>query len=116
MRISLIRLGKLHLPFAQNGYDEYAKRLAHYCKYKDELLQVNSKSKEISVLKKAEGEAILKKISPTDFVVLLDENGKDFSSINFAAQLQQWLNQHAHIVFVIGGAYGFSEEVYARAN
>jgi len=116
MRISLIRLGKLHLPFAQNGYDEYAKRLAHYCKYKDELLQVNSKSKEISVLKKVEGEAILKKIVPTDFVVLLDESGKHFSSINFATQLQQWLNQHAHIVFVIGGAYGFSEEVYARAN
>jgi 23S rRNA (pseudouridine1915-N3)-methyltransferase len=116
MKITLIRLGKLHLPFAQNGYDEYAKRLGHYCKYKDELLQVNSKSKEINILKRGEGEAILKRIAPTDFVVLLDENGKDFSSINFAAQLQQWLNQHAHIVFVIGGAYGFSEEVYARAN
>lgn len=116
MKLTLIRNGKLHLTFAQQGYNEYAKRLGFYCRFTDELLLVQTKSKEVEHIKKAESDAILKKIKPTDFVVLLDERGKQFSSTKFSQHLQDWLNHHAHIVFVIGGAYGFSEEVYQRAN
>ena len=116
MKVTLIRNGKLHLTFAQQGYAEYQKRLGFYCRYTDELLLGQTKTKEPEGIKKTEGEAILKKIKPTDFVVLLDEHGKQFSSLKFSQHLQDWLNQHTHIVFIIGGAYGFSQEVYKRAN
>ncbi len=116
MKISLVRIGKLHLDFARSGFAEYEKRLQHYCKFNDELLLVNSKSKEPEQIKKVEAEAILKKILPNDFVILLDENGKSYSSEKWAKQLEQYQVQHAHVVFVIGGAYGFDEVVYKRAN
>ncbi|OYU95737.1 MAG: 23S rRNA (pseudouridine(1915)-N(3))-methyltransferase RlmH [Bacteroidetes bacterium B1(2017)] len=116
MKITLIRLGKLHLPFAQAGFDEYSKRLKHYVKFNDELLVVTSKSKEEASIKKLEGEAILKKIQATDYLVLLDERGKSFSSPGFAKFIEQMQLKTNHLVFVIGGAYGFDESVYARAN
>lgn len=116
MKISLIRIGKLHLEFAQSGFAEYAKRLQHYTKFIDELLVVNCKSKEEDFIKKTEAEAILKKISPTDFVVLLDDKGKSFSSEQFAAYLEKMQHQTSSLIFVIGGAYGFDESVYVRAN
>lgn len=116
MKISLIRIGKLHLEFAQSGFAEYAKRLQHYTKFIDELLVVNCKSKEEDFIKKTEAEAILKKISPTDFVVLLDDKGKSFSSEQFAAYLEKMQHQTSSLIFVIGGAYGFDESVYNRAN
>jgi len=116
MKISLIRLGKLHLNFAQSGFDEYAKRLQHYVKFADELLVVNSKSKEPEQIKKAEAEAMLKKIQSTDFVVLLDERGKTFSSEKFANYLSEMQLKTQHLVFIIGGAYGFDNRIYERAN
>lgn len=116
MKVTLIRLGKLHLKFAQSGFDEYAKRLEHYVKFKDELLLVNTKSKEPEHIKEAEGEKILKKILPTDFLILLDERGKSYSSEAFAAYLETLANHQTHVVFVIGGAYGFHQSVYDRAN
>ena len=116
MKITLIRLGKLHLPFAQSGYDEYAKRLQHYVKFTDELLIVNSKSKDIDQIKKVEADAILKKLQATDYVVLLDEKGKTYSSENFANYLTQLQLKTQHLIFIIGGAYGFDERIYVRAN
>ena len=116
MKITLIRLGKLHLSFAQSGFDEYAKRLQHYVKFTDELVLVNSKSKDIEQIKKTEGDAILKKLQATDFVVLLDERGKTYSSENFAQHLTQMQLKTQHLVFIIGGAYGFDDRVYTRAN
>ena len=116
MKISSIRIGKLHLDFAQSGFAEYAKRLQHYSKFSDELLVVNSKSKEEDAIKKTEAEVILKKILPTDFVVLLDDKGKSYSSEQFAQYLEKLQHQTNHIVFIIGGAYGFDDSVYARAN
>ncbi|MCG9880962.1 MAG: 23S rRNA (pseudouridine(1915)-N(3))-methyltransferase RlmH [Bacteroidia bacterium] len=116
MKVTLIRLGKLHLTFAEGGYAEYAKRLQHYVKFCDELLVVNSKSKEEAAIKKTEAEAILKKISATDFVVLLDDKGKSFSSEAFASYIEKLQHQTTSLVFVIGGAYGFDDSVYARAN
>lgn len=116
MKITLIRIGKLHLSFAQNGFDEYVKRLQHYVKFSDELLVVNSKSKETELIKKTEGDAILKKLQPTDHVILLDERGKENGSEKFAQFIQQMQLKTQHLVFVIGGAYGFDERIYKRAN
>lgn len=116
MKISLLRLGKLHLNFAQSGFDEYAKRLQHYVKFLDVLLVVNSKSKDSEQIKKAEADALLKKIQATDFVILLDERGKSLSSEKFASYLEQLQQQTSHLVFIIGGAYGFDERIYERAN
>ena len=116
MKISLLRLGKLHLNFAQSGFDEYAKRLQHYVKFLDVLLVVNSKSKDPDQIKKAEADALLKKIQATDFVILLDERGKSLSSEKFAAYLEQLQLKTSHLVFIIGGAYGFDQRIYERAN
>lgn len=116
MRISLIRIGKLHLPFAQSGYDEYTRRLGHYVKFQDELLIINSKSKENSAIMKAEGDAILKKLSQADYLILLDERGKTYNSKQFASMLEKMQHNTSHLVFCIGGAYGFDERVYERAN
>ncbi len=116
MKISLLRLGKLHLNFAQSGFDEYAKRLQHYVKFLDVLLVVNSKSKDPEQIKKAEADALLKKIQATDFVILLDERGKSLSSEKFASYLEQLQQQTSHLVFIIGGAYGFDQRIYERAN
>ncbi len=116
MKISLIRLGKLHLEFAQNGYLEYQKRLQHYCRFNDELIIVSSKSKIPEQIKKAEGAAILKKIAQDDLVILLDERGKSLSSEKWARQIEQYQVQNKDLVFVVGGAYGFDESVYKRAN
>lgn len=116
MNISLIRIGKLHLGFAQEGFLEYQKRLQHYCKFHDELLIVNSKSKDQEQIKKTEAEAILKKIGASDYVILLDEKGKSLSSLKWARQIEEFQLQNKNLVFVIGGAYGFDETVYKRAN
>ncbi len=116
MKISLLRLGKLHLNFAQSGFDEYAKRLQHYVKFLDVLLVVNSKSKDPEQIKKAEADALLKKIQATDFVILLDERGKSLSSEKFASYLELLQQQTSHLVFIIGGAYGFDQRIYERAN
>lgn len=67
--------------------------------------------------KEKEGELILAKISPIDHLILLDENGKSFSSVSFSEELQKKMNAGIKtLVFVIGGPYGFSNQVYAKAN
>ncbi|TAE89744.1 MAG: 23S rRNA (pseudouridine(1915)-N(3))-methyltransferase RlmH [Bacteroidetes bacterium] len=118
MRITLLQLGKTHFKFVDQGFEEFAKRLKHYCKFEHLLFELPTKLKTTSItqIKKNEGELILKKLSPTDFVILLDEHGREMNSIGFADYLSKLQLHHAHVVFVIGGAYGFSEEVYARAQ
>ena len=118
MKITLIQIGKTHFKFIDEGFDVFATRIKHYCKFEQVLLEVPSrlKSSEIEQIKKNEGELLLKRISPTDFVILLDENGKEFNSKLFATYLDKLTMQHSAFVFVIGGAYGFSQQVYDRAN
>lgn len=118
MKITLLQVGKTHFKFVDTGFEEFAKRLKHYCRFDSVLLELPArlKSTDTSMVKKNEGDALLKKINPTDFVVLLDEHGQEFHSVAFAEQLEKLRLHHAHIVFVVGGAYGFSEEVYKRAN
>ena len=97
----------------------YENRLQHYCKFQRiEIPDLkNSKNLSFDQQKQKEAELILAKISNTDFVVLLDENGKEFSSVQFSNELNKWMNQSiSKVVFVIGGPYGFDEQIYKRAN
>ena len=101
------------------GEEEYFSRLKHYVPIERiELSDIrNAKNLNREQLKEAEGKELLKRILPTDQLVLLDERGKEFSSVSFAAHLEQQMNQSVKaIVFVVGGAFGFSEEIYQRAN
>lgn len=119
MKFALLTVGKTDRDWVKQGLDIYVSRLRHYVPFTmteiPELKNVSSLSKE--QIKSKEGELILKNIRPTDEVILLDEHGREFSSVEFAKQLQDRISYSVKdIVFVIGGAYGFSEEVYRRAN
>lgn len=118
MKITLIQVGKTHFKFVDAGFDEFANRLKHYTKF--ELLQLElptkQKSTDIQLIKKNEGELILKKVNPSDYVVLLDENGETYNSLQFANLIQKLQPHQSSLVFIIGGAYGFSEAVYNRCN
>ena len=119
MKIKFICIGKTTKPFLEAGEGEYLSRLKHYVSIERiELPDIrNAKNLSREQLKEAEGKEILKRILPTDQLVLLDERGKEFSSVSFAAHLEQQMNQSVKtIVFVVGGAFGFSDEIYQRAN
>lgn len=119
MNIKLIAIGKTDQKDLQSLIDEYQKRLSFYVKFDLEIIPDIKNVKHLSEAqqKEKEGELILSKITATDQMVLLDENGKNFSSIDFAAELQKKMNSGIKtLVFVIGGPYGFSEAVYAKAQ
>lgn len=119
MKITLLLVGKTAFPYINEGISIYEKRLSHYVNYSrveiPELKGVQAMSKE--QIKEKEGELILKNIKNTDDVILLDERGNTFTSLEWAALLQKKINYEGNdIVFVIGGAYGFSQKVYQRAG
>jgi 23S rRNA (pseudouridine1915-N3)-methyltransferase len=119
LKIKFICIGRTTKPFLEAGEEEYFSRLKHYVPIERiELSDIrNAKNLNREQLKEAEGKELLKRILPTDQLVLLDERGKEFSSVSFAAHLEQQMNQSVKaIVFVVGGAFGFSEEIYQRAN
>jgi 23S rRNA (pseudouridine1915-N3)-methyltransferase len=119
MNIKLIAIGKTDNKNLQTLIDEYQKRLSFYIKFDLEIIPdiKNVKNLSESQQKEKEGELILSKITTTDHLILLDENGKTFSSISFSDELQKKMNSGIKtLVFVIGGPYGFSEIVYAKAN
>ncbi|MCY2688189.1 23S rRNA (pseudouridine(1915)-N(3))-methyltransferase RlmH [Salinimicrobium sp. TH3] len=119
MTIKLLTIGKTDDAALQNLIDTYVNRLGHYNKFELEVIPDLKKTKNLSLdqQKTAEGKQILDKLSPSDFVVLLDENGKQFSSEGFSEYIQKRLNSGMkQLIFIIGGPYGFSEEVYSRAN
>ncbi|WP_309641658.1 23S rRNA (pseudouridine(1915)-N(3))-methyltransferase RlmH [Flavobacterium sp.] len=119
MNIKLIAIGKTDHNNLQLLIDEYQKRLSFYIKFDLEIIPDIKNVKNLSETqqKEKEGELILAKITPTDQLILLDENGKTFSSIDFAAELQKKMNSGIKtLVFAIGGPYGFSSEVYAKAQ
>ncbi len=118
MKITIIVIGKTETSFLKEGIAIYLDRLKHYAKvdYK-ELPDVNAKGITSEVLKQKEGELILKQIKTEDTLLLLDENGDHFSSRMFADFLQKKMNAGTkNVSLVIGGAFGFSKVVYARAN
>ena len=100
------------------GINDYVERGNHYMPF--ELMTIpelkNTKNLSEDQQKQAEGELILKMLQPSDTVVLLDEHGKEYRSVEFARWLEQKRNTARRLVFVIGGPYGFSPAVYARAN
>ena len=118
MNIKLIAIGKTDNKSLQTLIDDYTKRLSFYIKFDLEIIPdiKNVKNLSESQQKEKEGELILSKLSQTDQLILLDENGNSFSSIQFADYLQKKMNSGVKtLVFVIGGPYGFSEEVYKKA-
>ena len=119
MNIKLIAIGKTDNKNLQMLIDEYQKRLSFYIKFDLEIIPDIKSVKNLSESQQRdkEGELILAKVSPTDHLILLDENGKTFSSVSFAEELQKKMNAGIKtLVFVIGGPYGFSKAVYAKAN
>jgi 23S rRNA (pseudouridine1915-N3)-methyltransferase len=119
MKVKFWMVGKTAEPYLEEGMAIYEKRLPHYLPFQSEYIPdiKQAKNLETELLKNKEGESILKKLDKRDFLVLLDENGKNYRSVDFAAQLERWSIQGIDtLVFVIGGAYGFSGQVYERAN
>tara|TARA_B100000768_G_scaffold51244_1_gene49932 strand:- start:1348 stop:1821 length:474 start_codon:yes stop_codon:yes gene_type:complete len=119
MKIVLLSVGKTNIDFIREGIDEYLKRLKFYVKFENIELNVLKNSKNLSKneLLKKEAELILSNISDSDFVINLDEKGRGLSSSEFAKQISKYrIMSKKKIVFIIGGAYGFSEEIYSRSN
>jgi 23S rRNA (pseudouridine1915-N3)-methyltransferase len=119
MKITLISIGKTDNKYLQVLINDYIKRLEFYVSFTFVVIPDIKKVKNVSEIqqKKAEGTEILKRIIPSDTLILLDENGKSLSSIGLSEFLQKKMNSGLkNLVFSIGGPYGFSEEVYIRAS
>lgn len=119
MTIKLLTIGKTDHQQLQMLIDDYQKRLGFYIKFEFEIIPDLKKVKNLSEdqQKQKEGEMILAKLSNTDLVILMDENGKQYDSVAFSEQLQKHMNSGIkQLVFVIGGPYGFSPEVYNKVN
>lgn len=118
MKSILIQVGKTVNKHFIAGINDYVERINHYMPFDvvtiPELKNTKSLSEEQQ--KQAEGELILKQLQPSDTVVLLDEHGRQYRSIEFARWLEQKQINARRLVFVIGGPYGFSHAVYSRAN
>ena len=118
MKITLIQIGNTDEKYLKEGIEKYLTRLKHYCKFEIDTIPDLKNVKNLSVdsQKQKEGETILSKIEKSDFVVLLDENGREFNSPSFSQFLQKRMNTGMDLIFVIGGPFGFSRDMYERAN
>ena len=119
MKIELAVIGKTSIGYLKQGIDEYIKRLKHYVPFEIKYIDDIKNTKNISEdqQKRTEGTKILSLLDKSDFVVLLDEHGKEYTSIQYSSYIQKrMLSGAKKVVFVIGGPYGFSQEVYDRAN
>ena len=119
MRLTLLTVGRTDISWVRQGLDMYVGRLKHYISFDlveiPELKNVSAFSQD--QIKQKEGELILSKLKPADEVILLDEHGREFRSIEFSRFIEERMSRSGRdMVFVIGGAYGFSDAVYARAN
>lgn len=118
MKINVLFLGKTKQSFVSEGEKEYLKRLQKYVPVQLYVLSDPKNASKLSPeeLKKAEGEIIMKNLDKGTVLVLLDENGSEFTSRNFSNWIQKRINTGPKsITFVVGGAYGFSEDVYKMA-
>ena len=119
MKIKLLAIGKTDDKNLLKLIETYQNRLKHYVKFEISIIPDIKNVKNLSEKqqKEKEGELILKQLQPTDELILLDEKGKDFRSLEFAKYLQKKMNSGIkQLVIVIGGPYGFSEEVYKKSN
>ena len=119
MTIKLIAIGKTDNKELQQLMDVYQKRLGFYIKFDLDIIPDIKQAKNLGEeqQKQKEGELILSKLSVTDVLILLDENGKQFDSVGFSDYLQKHMNSGIkQLVFAIGGPYGFSQDVYNKAQ
>lgn len=119
MKIALIQVGGTVDSYLKTGVEEYLKRLKHYTSFEIIELKDQKNASRLSKdqLKFKEGKDILAKVANGDFVVVLDERGRQQTSEEFSQFIQNKMNQSCkRLVFIIGGAFGFSDEVYQRAN
>lgn len=118
MKIKLLVVGKTSNSYLSSLIKDYSKRINHYMKF--EIIVINNvKLKKINPLelKKIEGNSLLKKINKKDLVFLLDEKGNSYSSIQFSKLIEnKTITKSKDLIFVIGGAYGFSSDLYDRCN
>jgi 23S rRNA (pseudouridine1915-N3)-methyltransferase len=119
MKIDLWWIGKTKPPYLETGIADYAKRISHYANFSLSTLPdvKNAANLHPDILKKKEADLVLSRLEPDIFLILLDENGKNYDSAGFAAYMEDLMIRSVKkIVFLIGGAYGFDESLYARAN
>ena len=118
MKITLLVVGKTTDSRLVSLVEEYISRLKHYVPFEMVVLPdlKNTKSMSEEQIKAAEGEAILRFLTPAMDVILLDEHGREFRSVEYAVWLQKKMGSGRDLTLVIGGPYGFSEAVYTRAD
>jgi 23S rRNA (pseudouridine1915-N3)-methyltransferase len=119
MKVQLLLAGKTTQDFVRKGVEDYTGRLKHYLPFEIEVIPDirNTRNFSFDQMKEMEGTAILKYIQPDDWVVLLDEHGKEFTSLEFAGYMEKkMLTAPKRLSFIIGGPYGFSNKVYAVAR
>ncbi|MBO6188005.1 MAG: 23S rRNA (pseudouridine(1915)-N(3))-methyltransferase RlmH [Prevotella sp.] len=118
MKTILLQVGKTVNKHFQAGINDYVERIGHYMPF--EVVTIaelkNTKNLTEQQQKQQEGELILRQLQASDTVVLLDEHGREYRSIEFARWLEQKQQTSRRLIFIIGGPYGFSNDVYARAN
>lgn len=119
MKVEFWVIGKTSFPYLDEGNEIYLNRIKHYLPFQMTTIPdiKNRKSLSEEQIKTKEGEIILSKLNTGDFLILMDERGKQRTSVQFADYLQNILQQsHKRAIFLIGGAYGFSDAVYERCN
>lgn len=119
MKIILAVVGKMKGSYLSTGIDEYSRRASFYIPFEIEYIPdvKNSRNLSIQQQKQLEGQNIISSLEKSDFVVLLDEHGKELTSVEFSKYIENMMiRSPKRLVFVVGGPYGFSEDVYNRAN
>ncbi len=119
MKAVLLVVGKTNDSYLSKAVEDYEKRLKHYIPFELDVIPdlKNTKSMSFEIQKEKTCEAILKYLQDSDEVILLDEKGKEFTSVQFSAFMEKKMTTvNKRMVFVIGGPYGFSEEMYNRTN
>ncbi|MDP2386325.1 MAG: 23S rRNA (pseudouridine(1915)-N(3))-methyltransferase RlmH [Bacteroidota bacterium] len=119
MKITLLQIDKTDVPWVSEGFEVYEKRLKHYIPFTVQTIVFPkaNRNKSFEQQKKEEAVLLLKELEKFDYIILLDEKGKTYSSKKFSEQLNKLsISGKKHIVFVIGGPYGFDESIYTKAN
>ncbi|MBA3971663.1 MAG: 23S rRNA (pseudouridine(1915)-N(3))-methyltransferase RlmH [Bacteroidetes bacterium] len=119
MKITLVLNGRTEDDYIIKGYNTYEQRLKHYISFETVVIPAlkNTKAMSVEQQKQKEGELLLKQIQTSDRLILLDENGKEFNSVGFSDFIQKQMNSGIkNLVLVVGGPYGFSDEIYKRAD
>ena len=119
MKVVLVVIGKTDETYLRTGIEKYENRLKHYLPYEMKVIPDLKKTKNLSSQqqKHLEGQLIMQVLQAGDFVVLLDEKGKDYSSVDFSKMIEKRMVAGLkRLVFIVGGPYGFSDDVYAKAN